>query len=76
MAPRPDVYTGMIVNIEKYIKPGRQSVVLKGKIFADHKLLPIHFIMYEDSSLNLKDGDKIKFELDNRKQPININKLF
>ncbi len=76
MAPRPDIYSGMIVDIEKYIKPGRQSVVLKGKIFADHKLLPINFIMYEDPDIDLKNGDKIKFELDKTKQPINIKKLF
>lgn len=73
MAPRPDVYSGMITDIEEYIKPGRQSVVLKGKLFADHKLLPIQFIIYEPS--NLKDGDIVQFEM-HKKQPINIRKLW
>jgi hypothetical protein len=74
MAPRPNIYTGMLAELEQYIKPGRQSVVLKGKIFADHKLLPMHFIDYGPSGL--KNGDIVQFELDNKKQPINIRKLF
>jgi len=74
MAPRPDVYSGMVTDIEEYIKPGRQSVVLKGKIFADHKLLPIKFIIYD--SLDIKNGDTVQFELDKIKQPINIKKLW
>ena len=74
MAPRPDIYTGMLAELEEYMKPGRQSVVIKGKIFADHKLLPIKFISYEPSGL--KNGDKVQFELDKKKQPFNIKKLF
>ena len=74
MAPRPDIYSGMVADIEKYTKPGRQSVVLKGKIFADHKMLPIQFIIYEPTGL--KNGDIVQFELDKTKQPINIRKIF
>ena len=74
MARRPDIYSGIIADIEKYIKPGRQSTVLKGKIFADHILLPIEFIIYEPEEL--KNGDIIQFELDDRKQPMNIKKLW
>ena len=74
MAPRPEVYSGMIADIEKYTKPGRQSVVLKGKIFADHRLTPIEFLIYDPE--DLKNGDIIQFELDDRKQPMNIKKLW
>ena len=74
MSPRPDLYSGMIAELEKYTKPGRQTTVLKGKIFADHKLLPMTCILYEDS--DIKKGDIVQFELDKKKQPINIRRLF
>lgn len=74
MAPKPDIYSGMVADLEEYTKPGRQSTVLKGKIFADHKLLPLEFIIYRPQYL--QEGDTIQFELDSRKQPINIRKIF